>query len=218
MRPSPSQFTRREWRIVETCRTPALVQRFLTGLPYNHETPRETLRSFREVVRHSTAQCLEAALCAAVILEQHGYPPLLLDLESQDNLDHVLFLFQERGCWGTVGRSRDPGLHGRRPVFRTLRELVDSYADPFVDLSGRIVGYGVCCLDDLGRYDWRFSERNMWKVQDHLCEMPHRRYRMGERRYQLWLARYRAFKDRYPGRKPLFYAGRRRWLAPYPRG
>ena len=56
------------------CRTPLAVQRYLNALPYNHEPPAqgETLRSFRGVVRHGAAHCLEAALAAAVILEQHG--------------------------------------------------------------------------------------------------------------------------------------------------
>ena len=45
-------------------------------------------------MRHWSAHCLEGALTAATILEQHGYPPLLLDLESQDKLDHVLFLLR----------------------------------------------------------------------------------------------------------------------------
>jgi hypothetical protein len=103
------------------------------------------------------AHCLEAALAVATILEQHGYPPLLLDLESQDNLDHVLFLFREHSGYGTVARSRDAGLHGRKRVFRTLRALVMSYVDPYVDGSGRITGYGVLDLRTLQKCDWRLS-------------------------------------------------------------
>jgi hypothetical protein len=66
--------------LIGRLKTPALVQRFLNALPYNTEPPpgRATLRSFRGVVRHHTAHCLEAALSAATILEQHGYPPLVL--------------------------------------------------------------------------------------------------------------------------------------------
>ena len=72
-------FTAAERRIVRRLPTPEAVQAFLNRLPYNNEPPpgRATLRSFRGVVRHHTAHCLEAALAAAVILEQHGYPPLV---------------------------------------------------------------------------------------------------------------------------------------------
>src|SRR6516164_7737758 len=166
--PTLDNFTAEERRIVRRLGTPAAVQRFLNALPYNMEPPpgRATLRSFRGVVRHGTAHCLEAALAAAVILEQHGYPPLILSFESIDELDHVLFVYRRRGRWGSVARSRDPGLHGRKPVFRTARALALSYVEPYVDLSGRIVGYTVVDLRDLlGGYDWRLAERNVWKAE-----------------------------------------------------
>ena len=94
--PARIAFTGAERRIIDRLRTPDAVQRFLNDLPYNTEPPpgRATLRSFRGVLRHGTAHCLEAALSAAVILEQHGYPPLVLSFESIDELDHVLFVFQ----------------------------------------------------------------------------------------------------------------------------
>ena len=153
MRVPQDRFTAKERRVVAKYGTPQKVPRYLNALPYNQERGKETLRTFRGVVQHHTAHCLEAALSAAVILEQHGYPPLLLDLESQDHLDHVLFLYRQQGKWGTVARSRDPGLHGRRPVFRNLRTLVKSYAASFVDMTGRIVGFGVYDLTELGKYD-----------------------------------------------------------------
>src|SRR4051812_43678511 len=112
-------FTSAERRLIGRLGTPDAVQRFLNRLPYNTEPPpgRALLRSFRGVVRHRTAHCLEAAITAAVILEQHGYPPLVMSLESIDKLDHVVFVYRARGRWGSIARSRDPGLHGRRPVF-----------------------------------------------------------------------------------------------------
>ncbi|RPJ62469.1 MAG: hypothetical protein EHM24_25905, partial [Acidobacteria bacterium] len=84
-------FTPAERRLVRRLPTPLLVQRFLNALPYNTEPPPggPTLRSFRGVARHGAAHCLEAAVTAAAILEQHGYPPLLLSFESIDELDHV---------------------------------------------------------------------------------------------------------------------------------
>ena len=118
-RPAPGAFTAAEQRVVRRLKTPTAVQHFLNELPYNKELSGETLRSFRGVIRHGTAHCLEAALSAAVILEQHGYPPLVLSFESIDHLDHVIFVYRTATGWGSVARSRDPGLHGRRPVFTT---------------------------------------------------------------------------------------------------
>jgi hypothetical protein len=155
---------------------------------------------------------MEAALAAAVILEQHGYPPLLLSLESQDELDHVVFIFQKDGLWGAVGRSRDAGLHGRRPLFRSLRDLVWSYFDPYVDLTGRITGYGATNLYALGNYDWRFSPRNLWRVENHLREIPHARLRSSDERYERLLARYKEFRKLHAAGSPTYYRDRHKWM------
>ena len=211
-KPEREQFTAREWEIVAGHRTPARVQRYLSRLPYNWEREGGTQRSFREVVRRGEAHCLEAALAAAVILEQHGHPPLLLSFESQDLLDHVLFVFRQKGLWGAVARSRDVGLHGRRPVFPSLRQLVWSYFDPYVDHTGRITGYGLADLRDLGGYDWRFSPRNVWKVERHLQQIPHQHLSSSDALYQKLLARYKEFKSRHPDRHLTDYRGRETWM------
>lgn len=202
--PALLDFTPRERALIKRLRTPLQVQRFLRAFPYNWK---ETLWTFRGVVQHGSAHCLEAVLFAATVLEQHGYPPLVLDLESQDKLDHVLFLYRQDGRWGTVARSRDEGLHGRKPVFRTLRALVNSYMDPYVDGGGRIVGYGTTNLDDVVRTDWRLGTRNMWSVEQALIRMPHQRVRMAQPRYDRALRRFRVFKAAHPT------PGSREWRA-----
>jgi len=206
-------FTREERRIVQRHRTPEQVQKFLRSLPYNWELKGETLRSYRQVVRHRSAHCLEAALVAAVILEQHGYPPLVVSFESKDGIDHVIFVFRRRGRWGAVARSRDAGLHGRKSVFRSIRDLVWSYFDPYVDFTGRITGYQLVDLRVLGRYDWRLSLNNMWKVENYLIEVPHRKLRSSNRRYADLLGRYRAYRRDHPdGPVVDIYRGRERWM------
>jgi hypothetical protein len=214
--PSPGhapdlRLTPRERRVVEGLRTPLQVQRYLNDLPYNTEPNGATLRSFRGVVRTGCAHCLEAALFAATVLEQHGYPPLVLSFESVDLLDHVIFVYRHDGRWGSVARSRDPGLHGRRPLFATARALALSYADPYVDFTGRVKGYAVVDLRVLGAYDWRLSRRNVWKVERMLLEYPHREIRLSDARVDRLRAWYRRFRERYPDVKPLAYAGRDRW-------
>ena len=211
-KPPKEDFTKREREIVAANGTPARVQRFLSGMPYNWEPGGATLRSFREVVKHSEAHCLEAALSAAVILEQHGYPPLLMSLESQDKLDHVIFIFQQNGLWGSGARSRDIGLHGRRPVFRNPRHLAWSYFDPYVDPTARITGYGVTSLYELGGYDWRFSPRNVWRVERHLQYIPHRALRSSERRYRKLLARFVEFRKHNPKDAPAYFDNRDTWM------
>lgn len=211
-KPALSDFTRAERKVIAELRTPRQVQRFLTAMPYNWERAGGTLRSFREVLVRKEAHCLEAALVATVIMEQHGYPPLLLDIESVDLLDHVIFVFQQQGRWGSIGRSRDLGLHGRKPVFRNVRQLVWSYFDPYVDFSGRIKGYGLTNLYDLGNYDWRFNPRNMHKIEDHLRAIPHRPLRSSDTRYRRLHERYKAFKNTHPNEQPPYYDNQDQWM------
>lgn len=206
-------FTARERRLIARLRTPSAVQRYLNELPYNQEPHgRATLRSFRGVVRHGCAHCLEAALFATVVLEQHGYPPLVLSFESIDELDHVIFVYQQNGRWGSIARSRDPGLHGRRPVFATPRALALSYFDPYIDYTGRVTGYAVVDLRVMGDYDWRLADTNIWKVERMLLEYPHRRIESSDRRVERLRRWYREYRHAHGGRKPVEYRGRERWM------
>lgn len=206
-------FSAAERRLIGRLRTPADVQRYLNALPYNTEPHgRATLRSFRGVVRHRCAHCLEAALFAAVVLEQHGYAPLVLSFESVDELDHVLFLYRHRGRWGSIARSRDPGLHGRKPVFATPKALALSYFDPYVDATGMVTGYAVVDVArEMGAYDWRTADTNIWKVERMLLAYPHRPIRASRARVRRLRARFRAFKAQNPQSKPMYFEGRENW-------
>jgi hypothetical protein len=209
--PPDLAFTPAERRIIARLRTPAAVQRWLNDLPYNVESEGETLRGFRGVVEHGTAHCLEAALSAAAILEQHRYPPLVLSFESIDLLDHVIFVYRGTRGWGSVARSRDPGLHGRKPLFATPRALALSYFDGYIDFTGRIKAYGVADLRTLDPYDWRLSRRNVWKVEEFLINWPHRPIASSDDRAERMRRKYRAFREAH-GYKPWkYYGGRDRW-------
>ena len=206
--PPAGAFRPAEQRVIARLRTPAAVQEYLNLMPYNVERGGETLRSFRGVVRPGTAHCLEAALFAAVVLEQHGYPPLVLSFESVDLLDHVIFVYRHRGGWGSIARSRDPGLHGRKPVFATPRALALSYVDPYVDYTGEVRGYAVVDMRALGTYDWRLADRNIWKAERLLLDYPHRRIRTARARVARLRARYLRFRADHPDRKPVYYPRR----------
>jgi hypothetical protein len=171
--------------------TPFAVQKYLRKIPYNKEKDVETQRSADAAVRKGSMHCLEAVFVAAAILEHAAYPPLILSLESKDNLDHVVFIFKEKSRWGAVGKSRMEGLHGRKPVFRSVRDLAWSYFDPFIDETGRLSGYAVTNLDKL-RGDWRCSSRNVWTLVNDLINMPHKKLRSSEKRYKKFYHYYKA--------------------------
>jgi hypothetical protein len=205
-------FTPAERALIARLDTPAKVQRWLNALRYNTEENGETQHSFRAVLRLKQAHCMEAALFAAVVLEQHGYPPLVMSLASKDWLDHVIFIYRHASGWGSIGRSRDPGLHGRKPRFKSLRQLAMSYYDPYVDYTGRLRGFGVANLDEaMGSYDWRLTTKNVWKVEQMLIDLPHQKIRSSDRRYRQLLKRYKQYRRTHNDRKPIYYRGRDKW-------
>jgi hypothetical protein len=213
--PPALPFTPAERRLIDRLRTPLAVQRWLNTLPYNTEKGGETLRTLRGVVREHTAHCLEAALSAAVILEQHRYPPLVLSFESIDLLDHVIFVYRGPRGWGSVARSRDPGLHGRKPVFATPHALALSYFEGYIDFTGRIKAYAVVDLRVLSggprAYDWRLAAGNVWKVERLLLDWPHRPIRSSDARADRLRRRYRAFREAHGFKPWKYYSGRQRW-------
>ncbi len=149
-------------------------------------------------------------------MEQHGYPPLVLSFESIDLLDHVIFVYRTSTGWGSVARSRDPGLHGRKPLFATPRALALSYVESYVDLTGGIKAYAVVDLRVMGDYDWRLSDKNVWKVEQMLLDWPHRRLIPSREKIAAMRLRYRRFREAH-GYKPWkYYKGRERWT-PLPR-
>jgi hypothetical protein len=186
--PAP-RFTRRERALVDRLRTPLEVQAWLNALPYNWERKGPTARTFRGVVARGTAHCFEAALSAACILEQHGFPPLLLDIES---------------------------VHGRKPVFRTLDALVRSYVAPFIDPTGRVKGYGVLDLRALPTGAWRLAAGNVPHVEQALRDLRHKRFPTPQADYRKWKARFDQWweaEGRPDHRWPDFYPGKRHWTA-----
>ncbi|MEZ4815701.1 MAG: hypothetical protein R3A80_10920 [Bdellovibrionota bacterium] len=177
-------------------KTPYQMQSFLHALKYNAEENGETLRSANEAFKAETAHCLEACFMAAAVLEKHNYPPLALSLESVDCLDHVVYLFQYKKKWGAVGHSRDYGLHGRKAVFKTPRDVAESFIDAYVDSTGRIKAYAVIDLNEC-KSDWRNSTEFVWEVEQYISDYPHKPLNCSESHYKKL---YKRFID---GFKPL---------------
>lgn len=145
--------------------------------------------SAEKALRRGRLHCFEAAFAAAAILEHHGYPPLIMSLESKDLLDHVIYVFKQGNRWGSIALSRDEGLHGRAPRYRSLRDLARSYYDPYVDKTGKITGYQVAHLDDCA-VGWRDSERNVWKAEKYLIKLRHKPLPSSKARYKKLLRSY----------------------------
>jgi len=149
------------------------VQRFLDELPYNL---RYTARSPKDVLRRRTASCLEGGIFAAAALRVLGFPPLIFDLEAEQDTDHVIAIFKVRGHWGAVAKSNFTGCRYREPAYRTLRELAMSYFNLYFNLRFERTLRTYSRPVNLARFDrrdWMTTEKEIWFIAEHLCEIPH---------------------------------------------
>jgi len=168
-------FTPREWQALRGLKSPVGIQRALDAMPYHLAG---TAWSPRRVLREGTAHCLEGAIFAAAALRVLGFPPLLLDLEAVQDTDHVIAVYQVRGHWGAIAKSNFSGLRYREAVYRSLRELVMSYFEGYMNLRGERTLRAYSRPVNLARFDrarpgWMVSEQDLWWVAEHLVEIRH---------------------------------------------
>jgi hypothetical protein len=168
-------FRPAEVRALRALRTPHGVQRALDAMPYHLAS---TAWSPRRVLAERTAHCLEGAIFAAAALRVLGFPPLLLDLEAVQDTDHVIAVFRTRGRWGAIAKSNFSGLRYREPVYRSLRELVMSYFEGYVNLRGERTLRAYSRPVNLAPFDrtrrgWMTSPTDLWWVAEHLLTVPH---------------------------------------------
>lgn len=166
-------FSPAELRKLRSLKTPAGIQAYLDDLPYHLA---DTAWSPRLVLREQTAHCLEGAIFAAAALRVIGFLPLLLDLEADRDTDHVIAIYKSRGHWGALAKSNFNGCRSREPVYRTLRELALSYFHTYFNLRRERTLRRFSGPVNLARFDrrgWMTSEKGIWFVAEHLCDIPH---------------------------------------------
>jgi len=101
---------------------------------------------------------------------------LIFDLEAEQDTDHVVAIFKVRGHWGAVAKSNFTGCRYREPVYRTLRELAMSYFNIYFNLRGERTLRRYSRPVNLARFDdlnWMATEKPIWFIAEHLCEIPH---------------------------------------------
>ena len=94
-------------------------------------------------------------------------------------IDHVVAVFQRRGCWGSVAKSNFVGLRYREPIHRNLRELVLSYFNDYFNDLGTYAektlrSYSVPMnLARLDRLQWQTSDGSLDEVAGFLDRARH---------------------------------------------
>jgi len=166
-------FTKAELRHLRPLRSPWEIQRYLNQLDYHLQ---DSAWSPRRVLVERTAHCLEAAIFAAAALRLIGQPPLIVDLESVQDTDHVIAVYRTNKLWGALAKSNFSGLQYREPVYRTLRELVMSFFEQYFNLRAERTLRAYSRPVDLSRFDhveWMTTADNVWFIPEHLLEIPH---------------------------------------------
>ena len=159
--------------MLKRLKTPAGIQRLLNSLTY-HDA--DTAWSPRRVMREGTAHCAEGGILAAAALRVIGFPPLVFDLEGEQDDDHVVAVYRLDGHWGAVAKSHFNGLRERPPIFRTLRELSLSYFEDYYNRRGQRTLRTYSRPVNLARFDrlqWMTSEKPIWFIPKHLLTIPH---------------------------------------------
>ena len=166
-------FTPSELRKLRSLKTPAGIQKFLDDLPYNLNY---TARSPRKVLHDRVASCLDGGIFAAGALRIIGFPPLIFDLEAEQDTDHVVSIFKVRGHWGAVAKSNFTGCRYREPVYRTLRELAMSYFEGYFNLRRERSLRTFSRPVNLARFDeqnWMTTAKPVWFIAEYLFTIPH---------------------------------------------
>lgn len=166
-------FSPRDLRTLRSLNTPVKIQKFIDALTYQYA---DTAGSPARTLRDRKGHCLEGALLAAAALRVNGHPPLVMDLESVRDDDHVIALYREHGLWGGIAKSNYAGLRFRAPVYRSLRELALSYFEHYYNLRGErtLRSYSrPINLARLDRNNWMTSEEDVWCVTDLLIAAKH---------------------------------------------
>lgn len=178
--PAPRDcFSDNEMKFFRTLDTPNKVQNWIDLLPMNHELVDDTCLSPLEALRQNQCHCIEGAMLAAFVLSLHGYPALMMDMRacSADD-DHNITPFQVNGLWGCISKSNHSSLRWRNPVYRTLREMMMTYWDDYMNGEGertlRAYSVPVDLKATFGE-DWAIRRGNVFDIAEHMDIVPHKR-------------------------------------------
>ncbi len=160
-------------KIFKRFKKPYDIQRYLNKINYN---PDYVTRSPELVIKKNAANCFEGALFAAAALQTLGYKPLIVDLAADNDDDHVIAIFKQNNRYGAIAKSNTTTLRFREPVYRSLRELVMSYFDFYINTFGEKTLRSYSNPVNLSRFDkfnWAATSEDLGFIGDYLYTIKH---------------------------------------------
>lgn len=167
------EWTKEEIRFLKKLSDPDKIQKYLDSLYYN---PNYECRSPRWVIKKRSAHCFEGAIFAAAALNFIGFKPLLIDMKSYNDDDHVIAIFRVEGRWGAVAKSNFTTLRYREPVYRSIRELVMSYFEFYFNLLGEktLRSYSLPLdLTIFNHLNWATTDEDLEYIGDKIESLHH---------------------------------------------
>jgi hypothetical protein len=166
-------WTKEELKLFKQLNDPDKIQGFLDSIDYN---PAYECRSPRWVIKRRKAHCFEGAIFAAAALRFLGHKPLLIDMKSFNDDDHVIAVFKVDGFWGAVAKSNFTTLRYREPVYRSVRELIMSYFDFYFNTKGEKSLRSYSLPLDLTIYwsrNWETTDEDLEYIGDKIESLHH---------------------------------------------
>lgn len=166
-------WNKEELDLFKNLSNPDKIQGFLDSINYN---PAYECRSPRWVIKRRKAHCFEGAIFAAAALRFLGYRPLLIDMKSFNDDDHVIAIFKVDGHWGAVAKSNFTTLRYREPVYRSIRELIMSYFDLYFNTKGEKSLRSYSLPLDLSVFDnrnWTTTDEDLEYIGDKIESLHH---------------------------------------------
>ncbi|MFZ2522075.1 MAG: hypothetical protein WAX44_04395 [Minisyncoccia bacterium] len=172
-------YTKKEIELFKRLNTPSKIQDYINKIPFNFDERGDSCMSPRRVLEKNKADCIEGAILASVILEFHGWKPLLLDLRSVKkpyDYDHVVALFRVDGYWGAISKTNHSVLRYREAIYRDVRELVMSFFHEYFLDSGKktLREYSDSLnMNYFNKINWRISHKDLAEVLIKLDKIKH---------------------------------------------
>jgi len=170
---SHETFSLNELKSLHKFKSPKDIQLFLNNTEYNSEY---ITNSPRKVLHIKKANCFEGALFAAAALRVQGYKPMIIDMMSENDDDHVIAIFKQGNYYGAVAKSNTKLLRYREPVYKTLRELIMSYFDFYFNVNGQMSLRSYSNPVNLSRFDkysWMTTDEDLEFISDYLYQIKH---------------------------------------------
>ena len=160
-------------KIIKELNTPELVQTFVDQKVI-YDPDRED-RTIEEILDDGQGECYNGALLAATCLMVANFEVSLVRIEARGgDEEHILCVYKQNGYFGSIAQSKFLGLKGRKPIYRTVRDLVVSYQEFYFGFDGKytlLAFHQPISLENY-QYAWLNDRQSVLQIAEDLKVSP----------------------------------------------